>query len=219
MKLTRLVFVLFATGVVALAGCSRVQTDGTLIRQDTPKGTLETIAIAMDRNDLGTVADVTEPAYRKPMKVMDAALRDSVSALENLAKVVEGKFGKDDAKVVRDAITRQSGGKNKDRTVKLLTNGTLDESKFDMKVDGDKATVTIKDDPGQPMILIKIDGKWCSQGPAGVTPEAAQKAADQMSTIINRETRKIEALTRDVKDGTLAKDKFAGEFAKIQVGF
>jgi hypothetical protein len=132
--------------VIATVACVSLCTGRALAGPDlsTPKAAAMSFADALQAGDV---------AAAKTAAVGDAQNQDLVSTLAEVAaqnaklrEAAKAKFGEEASKKIAKKMTSEELAKQ------------LDEA--EIKENGDTATITSKENPGNPLTLKKVDGQW-----------------------------------------------------------
>lgn len=137
----------------------------------TPKGTLRMLNIALRDGDAASVRQLFQTGDEQEAKLV-AAVADYAAALAALHREAVTTFGNDGANAVTGDTNAES------------TDGLDAIDKADEAIDGDKATVKYASGGDEPMHLEKVKGQWklpLSQLVSGSDSAARQRRLEELT--------------------------------------
>ncbi len=191
MKHTPIVFLLILANLLLAdppAAVAPVKAD-----QSTPRGALKLYAMAIKNADPKQLKEVLYTASPTEEQLVAVMQRTAIAAGQ-LRKVIEAKFG-------AEAAGKLSMQQPSDEDIAKV-------DKAVETVDGDNATVTMTDAPGQSvdMKLIKSNGAW-KVAVAPMLPPVGEDAAKEAVRGMSNYAEALEATAKDTEAGTFANIK------------
>ncbi|MCG3179369.1 MAG: hypothetical protein BIFFINMI_01704 [Phycisphaerae bacterium] len=201
----RMVALAAVAGLALLAGCNSY-------KQSTPKELLESMNKASQKKDFKGMAKLVEPDAQKYYDQMVSKMKEAADKMDDLADLVEKKIDKDKAKEMRDSMTEGPSFITLKKARK--DDGSLDFDKIEIKEDGDKATVKVKDSWSSADIK-KVSGKWYF---------VEKKSADELKKKVEETEKEFPKMIKaldEIKDGInkgdIKKDNFDAKCGEIMM--
>lgn len=195
------------------ASSSATSTSGPAavqVKQGTVKEAVETFCVAMTKLDTDAAVATMHPGYSKVMALYMTAGKQAYVQEEELAKAVEDKIGKDEAKAIRD---KTAEGLKRIPYVKFVKDGKVDWSGIEFKETGDNAAVTFPDE-GAPLLLVRLLGKWYIMPPGQDNVPSAEEMDKMMASMkdaVAKRAANRDALIAQIKAGKVTKDTLEAE--------
>ena len=153
----------------------------------TPRGTLKVLAAALRDGDAERIRQVmyaTTPAETR----MVAAMADMAKAMAELQKAAVKAFGEEGAKqLVGDTQANDTEGRAR-----------IDAA--DVRVQGDSATVIVREGEDAPVILRRVDGHW-KVPMAELSKNADPAALDERLAELSEQRKLVAELTQEIGGG------------------
>jgi len=153
----------------------------------TPRGTLKVLAAALRDGDGQRIRQVmyaTSPAETR----MVAAMADMAKAMADLQKAAVKSFGEEGAKeIVGDSRATDAEGRAR-----------IDAA--DVRVQGDSATVIVREGEDAPVILRRIEGHW-KVPMAELSKNADPAALDERLAELSEQRKLVAQLTQEIAEG------------------
>lgn len=184
------------------------------VRHDTPEQVVETVLRAMAALDFGVLAAVVAPDYQPAMRTVGGSMTRLISALSELARLVEARLGAEHGRLVAGAID----GFRNPAAAGAIKDGRIDWSQITIQARGDSGLVTVagEDDP---LRLVRVGGKWYTVPfDADDTLPQVNEQAEMVAKHVAEQLARLGELGKRVEAGQVKAEDFGAEFSKAITG-
>jgi hypothetical protein len=170
---------------VAASAATTTQPTTVPADQSTPKGALKLLAQSLEIGDRETILKILYPQAPVEKKVANATA-DLAAANGAVRAAAIKSFGPDAAKrfiagALSESVTRVDGAIE--------------------KIDGDRATVNTAEDDADPLVLVRVNGKWVIPL-SSVTTGASAEDIDRNLHEVDAQVRVLRHLADQIASGT-----------------